>query len=134
MKPVNVKYLENAIKKASLRIKKNNESSFVFSVNGKKVILNERDILYFEHQKRKTIIHTLSDAYETYNSLNEILSKTHSWLFVRCHESLAVNFFHIKSYKFNEFLLDNGEILPISRKYKEEVSECFNIFASGERP
>lgn len=57
--------------------------------------------------------------------------------FLRCHKSFVVSLNHVTTYSKKEFGMNNGIVIPISRRYKENVNLRFlewgkNISESGD--
>ena len=48
--------------------------------------------------------------------------------FVRCHKSFIVNMIYISSLKYSIIILDNEEVLPVGRKYYQDLKEIYNNF------
>ena len=83
------------------------------------------EILYIESQNSKCIIHTVSGVnYTAYKTLNTIENELHSSSFFRCHQSFLVNLEHVKQID-KEFLLQNGEIVPIRQRGLKPAREAF---------
>lgn len=80
-----------------------------------------RDILYFESNLRRLILHTNRETAVLYGKLDD-LSKKYP-LFVRIHKSCLVNRRHIRVISAGTVVLSNGDILPISRKYADSLEE-----------
>ena len=45
-------------------------------------------------------------------------------LFCRCHKSFIVNINYVKMFKYNEFLMSDGNTIPVGRNYREKVKQC----------
>ena len=48
--------------------------------------------------------------------------------FVRCHKSYLVNLKYIAKYTATQFVMMNGEIIPISRSKKKEAADRYVLF------
>ena len=53
--------------------------------------------------------------------------------FVRCHKSYLVNLDEIRRFRRTEFVMRNGERIPISRNFQETVKTKFMNWAKEKR-
>ena len=111
--------LERAIKYLDV-----DEAKFTFTFNKVFYSLSFSEILYFEKNKRKALIHTPSGTYETIMQTNELLSKVND-NFVQVHTSFIVNVRHVKQIQNQTILMkinDKQTVeIPMSRKFKEHA-------------
>lgn len=89
-----------------------------------------KDILYFESQQHKVIVHIQrSDRkgikqYVFYASLTTLEQQLESQGFLRVHKSYLVNMEHIKKYQCTQLELVNGTTLNVSEKnYSQQKSK-----------
>ncbi|MDE6976068.1 MAG: LytTR family DNA-binding domain-containing protein [Lachnospiraceae bacterium] len=96
----------------------------LFLQTGNRVIPLE-DILYLEISGRKTAVYTE----EEHEMLSEPLSKLKEPLlaqgFCSSHFSYLVNLSHVKRVKRTAILLDNGNEIPVSRRYYQQLMERY---------
>lgn len=88
-----------------------------------KVILD--DVLYFESNKRKILIHLADGTIEQYyGKLNDVEEKSGQTKknFWRIHKSFLVNARYIKVKEYNRVRLINGEILDISEDRRKDIN------------
>lgn len=116
--------VRKALDKAFESIKRDKEEIVSVRSNGVRLI-SVKDIICFERDRRVTVIKTTNDFVRTYETFDEILDKINSRRVKRCHKSYAVNFFHVAKYTKAKFVMDNEQIIPISRAYQKEI---FNYF------
>lgn len=81
------------------------------------------EVLYFAGNGRKVRIVTIETEYEYYDKISNIKDQIDMNLFLQIHASYLVNMDKIRLIKDNEVLLENKEVLPISKKFKKEVKE-----------
>ncbi|QIB27671.1 LytR/AlgR family response regulator transcription factor [Caloranaerobacter azorensis] len=62
-----------------------------FSTTSGQILINSNDILFIESVKRQRIIHTFTQKYCTYESLNSIEDRLNKEYFIRTHRSFIVN-------------------------------------------
>ncbi|MGM9947336.1 LytTR family transcriptional regulator DNA-binding domain-containing protein [Floccifex sp.] len=83
-------------------------------------IQKTRNIIYFERDKRRTIIHQINGQISfTYKSLDDFIKETNDE-FIRTHEKYLVNPYHFEICKRDKIQMQDGTIIPISRKYLTE--------------
>ncbi|MGE7946916.1 LytR/AlgR family response regulator transcription factor [Lysinibacillus sp. NPDC093688] len=96
------------------------DSKFMFTFNKVFYSLSFGEIIYFEKNKRKVLIHTPSDIYETILQTKDLLSKVND-NFVQVHNSFIVNVRYVKQISNNTItanLNDKQTVeIPISRKF-----------------
>lgn len=96
------------------------DSKFTFTFNKVFYSLPHSEIIYFEKNKRRVLIHTASNTYETLLQTNALLSKIND-NFVQVHTSFIVNARYIKKVSSNTITANLNEKktveIPISRKF-----------------
>lgn len=98
-----------------------------FSTNRMIMRVDEREITYIEVKENKLQIHIGNDVYETRTfRIKDIINILSDTLFIRCHQSYVVNYNYIKHMTKNEILMKNGDIVPVSRKFREDVLKFEN--------
>lgn len=80
-------------------------------------------ILYFESAGRKIKLVTLSAEYEFYGKLSNIIDELDRNIFVQLHNSYLANMEYITCISEAELTLENGNSLPISKKYRKAVKQ-----------
>lgn len=104
------------------------DKDYIFlSVNGsksKKVKTFFNDIAYLEVQENYVIVHTATEKMLTLTTLKNLMQQLPEQIFMRIHNSYAININSVKYINSTEIALTNPSIiLPISSSYKEEVKE-----------
>ncbi len=90
------------------------------TIQGMQYSIPLKDILYFESNLRKVIIHTTSKHYEYYEKLDTLEQLLQDKGFIRCHQSYLVAVTHITSYSDTSLSFDDRTI-PISRSRLEYI-------------
>lgn len=81
------------------------------------------DILYFQSKMRKIYIHLTSGRIiEFYGKIQDVKEQLGE-NFVQVHQSIVVNYRHITAAKYGQILLNNDEIIEISRAYRENIAK-----------
>lgn len=121
-KPLDTNLLYQTIDSAILDI------NFVFSFNKINYSIPYSSIMYIENYNKRSVLHCNEQEYDCSYSLSSIYSALHKIKseFVRIHNSYMVNIDYV--YKFNGSILTlkNMDILPVSRKYKNNFINKFN--------
>ena len=91
---------------------------FCFHVDRDQYQIPFQEIMYFESRLRKLMLHTTGETYSFYGKLNAIEKDLNPLLFVRAHASYLVNMEYIRSIRDTEILLQSGEHIPMSRKFR----------------
>jgi DNA-binding LytR/AlgR family response regulator len=119
VKPYSEEQIVNTIEKARNLTVSYNER-FSFKSGQEYCNCSVTDILYFESRAHKIIIKTSDAAREFYQNLNTIEQESKGKM-LRIHKSYLVNPMYITEYRHEEVVICNGDVLPISRKYRSEV-------------
>ena len=96
---------------------------FCFHIDRDQYQIPFQEIVYFESRLRRLMLHTVNETYSFYGKLNEITKSLNPLLFVRTHASYLVNMEYIHSIRDTEILLQSGESIPMSRKYRPLVRQ-----------
>ena len=98
---------------------------FIFEFNRQTYRYACREILYFESNLRRIILHAKSGTAVLYGSLDKIESEHPA--FVRIHKSYLVNPKHIRTLSAGNVITVEGEALPVSRRYKEKIERLILV-------
>ncbi|WP_299056172.1 LytTR family DNA-binding domain-containing protein [uncultured Eubacterium sp.] len=100
------------------------KNNFVFMQNKNKYAIPCYDIVYIEKIRRKAYIHKkLENIYECNMTMDEIINRLPTDMFVKINRSCVVNMSMIDDIVKNELYLKNGKVLYIARDYKIKVKE-----------
>ncbi len=89
--------------------------------------LRAADISYVESERRVLTIHTADEDVRVNMKLSDLEGRLPDY-FVRIHQSYLVNMERIHNFSVNGVLLENGEVIPISRPRYAKAKECFLHF------
>ncbi len=87
--------------------------------------IDVNDIVYIESNRRKIIVKTKSDMYETYEKLDTIFAKLSPFGFVRTHRSYIVNLAYIQKITPKEIMTIFGDSVIVSRSNADSVKMKF---------
>lgn len=109
--------------------KVNHRPKTVFMEKGsRKMQLAASSILYAETDGKHGIRIILQDGEASFSAgMAELEQMLPDGQFIRCHNSYIVNLEHVREVSWLAFRMDNGQSLPISRKY---YNGCKNAFVS----
>lgn len=95
------------------------------TIGGRKEQVFLDRVYYFQGDKRKIFIHEIdSEDRSFYAKMDELDEMLKDYEFIRCHQSYLVNKKFVKSVSRTELTLAD-EVIPISRKYTDDVRETF---------
>lgn len=94
---------------------------FVFEFNRQSYRYACKEIIYFESNLRRIILHAKGDTAVLYGNLDGIEAAHPA--FVRIHKSYLVNPRHIRALSAGNVITVEGDALPVSRRYKQKVEQ-----------
>lgn len=82
-------------------------------------------IIYFESKNRKVQVYTMDGIDEFYESMENIYAavKNHNFLFI--HKSIIVNYRFIKRISYEEVVMIDGAVLPISQSRRKAIKMMY---------
>ena len=109
-----------------LELKKKDTSFKLHMKNGTDYdIYEHKEIIYLEIYKHSLTVVTDHDK-KVYNQpLNELESILRPYGFFRCHKSYLVNIDMIRHLSAKELIMENGDLIPVSKYRKDELLEQF---------
>lgn len=125
-KPIDVIKIENDIKLA-IKISRKENKFFELKKLRNIIKVPYKDILYFESRGREIILVSCKTQYIFYNNINS-LSKMLPDFFIYPHRSYLVNYELITCFKFEELVMSNGDVIPISRNKRKEIRNLQLMF------
>jgi len=126
VKPLDYEKVESVVK-TYLNITGMWSQNFSYKIGHNTHKVPIKDIMYLESDTRKLILH-LADGTkkEFYGVLKKIYQEQlQKYDFLLVHASYAVNYDYIGAKKYDEIILMNGVVLPISRQKIKETREIF---------
>jgi flagellar hook-basal body complex protein FliE len=86
-----------------------------------KTMIDLSKVLFIEAMDHYLIFHFSDKKVMDRKSIKEFITSTPGENFVQIHKSYIVNKFFISTIEANRIILENGQILPLSRTYKTKV-------------
>ena len=127
-KPIDSKKVFDDIQLA-MKISEKENRSFEFKSFRNTIKVPYRDILYFESRGRKVFLVGTKNNYTFYGNikdLEDVLPK----FFIHPNRSYFVNYEFVTCFKFEELIMTDGSVIPISRNKRKEIRELQLIFES----
>ena len=135
VKPVSetefLKVLQAACKEAEKIRYLCGEEKLKIQIAGNTLMIPVRDILYLESFGRKICIHRREDTVEFYGKLSDV-EKEFSGRFCKIHRCFLVNLEYVYSYGRTQIIMENGEILPISKYRHEDFLKSYMTWMAAE--
>lgn len=129
MKPVSKEKLFRVMEKAVSNLKKEEKVLFV-QENGEMLKILTKNICYVEVFSHFCSIHTTKGVIETKMSISDLEKKLVDG-FIRVHRSYLVNLEQIKKIAKTEIYMENGNIVPLSRRKYKDVNIAFIQYFRG---
>jgi DNA-binding LytR/AlgR family response regulator len=110
----------------------NSDAKFlIISYNGTKQRINIDRIDYIESDRRKVNVISGTENFGFYAKLDDIERQLKRTL-KRVHQSYMVNMNKIVKLGKNEMTVENGAVIPISKRYYSEVKTAYETLCSGD--
>ena len=90
-----------------------------------------RDIRYIEIRNHQAILRTREQELTVWRSLDELEEEISDERFLRCHRSYLVNLEHVKALEKHDFLMDCGDLAPVSRQKTQAVQRRYREWLAG---
>lgn len=131
VKPLDREMFFAEVERAINIIKQRDALLQVKTIEGERSI-RTGDIVYIEIFNRKIEIHTKHEIVYTYGTIKDIYSRLENYNFIKCHASFIVALSSIKSIKGYDLILNDGSLLPISKKNIKGTREKFAKYIARE--
>lgn len=134
LKPIKKEKLFKALNTACEKASKESDRKVLLDYNGETHVFYENKIIYLEAFSHSTLICTDTEESEVPLGISNVFEKLSNDCFIKIHRSYVVNIEYIRNIKKYEVVLDNGKILPVSRRMFGDVSRAFiDYYKKGVR-
>lgn len=117
IKPLNPEILNRILDQVLMNIDNLRKQQISFSYKAINYRIFCRDILYIESRDKIILFHmTDKTTLQCYSKLDDILKQLPEESFIRCHQSFAVNIFHVTEMAEKYFRISTT-VINISKKY-----------------
>lgn len=96
--------------------------------NGLSIKILLKDIYYIEVFDKTCFIHTKLKVIKTYTSLSKLWEALGGTPFLRCHRSYIINMCYVDSICTNDFLLKNGDKIPIRKDNASAIKQIYSDY------
>jgi len=131
VKPVEYENLIRAMQKCRNLLERH-AASIEIAVNRSLLKIRLRDIYYVEVQGRNCVFVTEDEKVTSVRTFSGLLQELGGMPFLQCHRSYIVNLYHVERLENRDFILKNGQIIPISKHILPEVRAIFRQFLRNE--
>lgn len=125
-KPISADKLMQDIRLAA-KISQKENRIFEFKSLRDTIRIPYRDILYFESRGREILVAGTKGDYTFYGNIHSLIGALPEF-FIHPHRSYLVNYELVTCFKFEELIMANGSIIPISRSKRKEIRELQLVF------
>lgn len=131
IKPIKKEKLCECLDKCITKIPKRQNSILLDTKRGIERVI-QSDIVYIEAFAHFIEINTINNKYMVKKKISAIEKELDQSIFVRCHRSYIVGAKYIKRIKGNQLELDNGDVIPVSRRRYSNTNMAFIKYFRGE--
>jgi len=129
LKPAEKEKFFEVLSLAEERITKNRRT-IIIPANGVQLRFYVDEITFLEAFSHTVTLHTITDTHELRMTIGEA-EKLLVDGFFRCHRSYIVNLQYLRKIDKTEILLDDGTVLPLSRRLYKQANDAFIAFYMG---
>ncbi len=131
IKPVQTSLLEKQVKRGLEALENKKRTGIVLRKNGSVHIISSPSLIYAEGHGRMIRVVTDAESLESYEKLTDF-SYHLDGRFIQCHKSYLINMERVKKFQGDSFVMDNGEVIPISQSRRKQTREEFlNYIGNG---
>lgn len=135
IKPIDKKELEHPLEIVKDKVNKIGElsSKIVIEYGKKNIKIDYNNIIYCIMFSPYIDICTVNDKFTIRKKISDMEKILPSDLFIRCHKSYLVNVKYIRQVTKKNIIMENKQVIPISRGKYEYVNEVFSDYFYGKR-
>ncbi|MCL2068442.1 MAG: LytTR family DNA-binding domain-containing protein [Oscillospiraceae bacterium] len=127
LKPIEYGKLESAMARCGDRLRAEARTMLVSIKPEIKILV--RDILFVEIYDKNCHIHTGGDVFTMRRTIGQLGDELGKTPFLRCHRSFIVNMEHVREYDRADFILKNGERVPIRQTGRSGIKQAFRDYS-----
>lgn len=128
-KPVRQGELKIALDHARERIDRSRREGIAVKAREGVYFLPLSDIQFIESVGRKVLFYTSRQVYESYAKLSDVQKRVDE-RFYQCHKSFIVNLDRVAACEKKQYVLKNGQTVPISARNQGEAKQKFLHYLS----
>lgn len=131
IKPIKKEKLFECLDKALFNSLKESKSMLI-DVNGEIQKIYEKDIMYIEAFAHEVEVTTIRGKLLIKKSIGQIEKELCEDDFIKCHRSYIAGLRFVKRISNNELELDNGKVIPVSRRLYAKTNMAFIKYYRGK--
>jgi len=131
VKPVEYGHLVNAMKKCRHLLDRY-AMSIEIIVNRQPLTIRLRDIYYVEASQRTCIFSTEMGKFVVARTFESLLHELGGLPFLQCHRSYIVNLSHVETLENKDFIMKDGQKVPVSRRSLPDIRATFRSYLRSE--
>lgn len=124
LKPIRADLLERNVKRAVTLLAEAKKEGILILKNGNAHIVRASSLIYVEGSRRTIKVITDSEILESYEKIADFIYRLDG-RFLQCHKSYIVNMERVRQFCGDSFLMDNGNLVPISQSRRKSAREQF---------
>ncbi len=110
---------------------RNENQYYTVSFNNSSKQIKITDIIYIESYKHDIYLYTQDEKYRIKSNLLKIEKEFEVYGFIRVHSGFLVNYRYIYSVDKTKVVLNNKDMVPLSRYRTEKVKQKLQLFSRG---
>ena len=123
-----IMYLPIIFRRLFMYMKTMVRERILLNMKGRQLVVYVSDIMYMERDKRMTKVICKDETLTTAADLTALVNQIGRHDVIRCHNSYVINFRYVREFRRNEFVLTDGPVIPVSRRYLDETRNEFSIW------
>ncbi len=131
IKPIDEKKLHQCLDRVVQKTSKE-AKTILIDIDGEIIRIIQDDIRYIESFGHNVEIITIDEKYTTRKNIGIIEKELDENSFVRCHRSYIVGLEHVKRIGREDIELDNGDVIPVSRRKYSKTNMAFIKYYRGD--
>lgn len=132
LKPIDYRHVEKALDRCGDKLRSQARTILVSIKPEIRVLV--KDILFVEIYDKNCHIHTDGEILTMRRTIRQLETELGKPSFLRCHRSFIVNLEHVREYGHADFVLDNGEHVPIRQAGRSRVKQVFRDYTTLRLP
>lgn len=124
IKPVTMPMLDQAITRALEALGLSKRKGVCILCNGNTYLLDFSSLVYAESHNRIIRVVSLHRSFEMYGKLADFCARLDT-RFLQCHKSYVVNLDFVSQFCRDHFVLNSGDVIPISQSRRKVVGTLF---------
>lgn len=127
LKPVSYEEFTLELRELIKSLAESKDADISLRASGETLHLPVSEICYAETYGRKLLVHGLGQSWEISSTIGALEKELALHGFVRCHTAYLVNAKQIQRISGNEFIMTDGEHIPISKHRRAKCIQQLNI-------